>query len=781
MDESFPTILVMLGATGDLARRKLIPALWDLYKDNHLSPLFQVVGVSRDELTSEEWRAMVKELVAEKADDEDDIDGFCKMFSYQTGLFEDKEVYVALAEGLGRKDNEWKTCANKLFYLAVPPPFYENIFQQLSDSGLTEPCSEEEGWTRVVVEKPFGKDLETAQKLDAMLGDLFQEEQIYRIDHYLGKDTVRNVLAFRFSNTFLQPAWDSRSIGEIRVRISESLTVGERGSFYDGVGALRDVGQNHLLQLLALFTMEKPERFEAEDIRKEREKILEALEIMDEQDIARRTVRGQYDGYKEEEGVAGDSETETYFRLETEINSTRWRGVRIVLESGKALDDRVADVKVTFRHQTPCLCPPEEGKHYTNVLTYRIQPHEGVSTSFWVKRPGTGMVIEEKEFSFDYEHEYGGEAFMEAYSKLLLDVIKGDQTLFVSTPEITQSWRFVDQIERAWQKDVSPLVSYAIGADSSFAKVSRDPSLEKSIGYIGLGKMGLNMVSRLTDHGWGVIATDPNEEARVKVESYGAKSEKSAVEVVQTLRESSDSENITIWIMVPHQFVDDVLEELTPHLKEGDVLIDGGNSNYKESVRRAQELSGKGINYLDVGVSGGPSGARAGSCLMIGGDREVYKKMVGLFGDLSVAAGFDYMGQSGAGHFVKMVHNGIEYGMMQAIGEGFEVIKEAKFELEMERIAHLYNHGSVIESSLVGWLKDAYEQHGSELDDISGEVSHSGEGQWTVEVAKELGIPVPIIEGSLQFRIDSEGNPSYTGQVVSALRNQFGGHDVKRK
>jgi len=772
----------MLGATGDLARRKLIPALWELQTGGYLPPLFQTVGVSKDALSDKQWQAWIRDVLGESSPA---AEAFCRKFVYVQGQFERAELYRELAARLGRQDGQWQTCANKLFYLAVPPPLYQTIFQHLADSGLTEPCSPEEGWTRVAVEKPFGKDLQTAQELDALLGRLFKEEQIYRVDHYLGKDTVRNVLAFRFSNTFLTPAWDSRSIASIAVSLRETGDILERGSFYDGVGALRDVGQNHLLQLLALFLMENPGAFDAQSIRRERARVLEALTIMDGQDAAQQTVRGQYTGYRQAAGVSPDSDTETYFRLLASVHSSQWRGVPLILESGKSLSRSVTEVAVTFRHHTPCLCPPEAGRHYTNVLTYRIQPDEAVHMSFWVKRPGDQMVIEEKSFVFDYGRAYGG-SFIPAYTKLLLDIIRGDQTLFVSTDEIMASWRFVDPIERAWRRGVTPLEAYTPGSDGPTTELPRAGGPEKHLGYIGLGKMGSNMVARLLDHGWQVTATDPDAAVLRRAHKAGAQTAATAAAVVhqlqrpaRTVREPAGGR--LIWIMVPHDVVDTVLAEITPLLAAGDIVIDGGNSFYKDSVRRAEALVAHGVYFLDVGVSGGPSGARAGACLMVGGDRAVYKQLTGLFADLSVAAGFDYMGQSGAGHFVKMVHNGIEYGMMQALAEGFTVLKASPFLLDLARTAHVYNRGSVIESSLVRWLKDAYDRFGPELDSVSGSVSHSGEGQWMVEAARELGIPVKVIEDSLQFRIESQQQPNYTGQVVSALRHMFGGHAVTKK
>ncbi|HMK49614.1 MAG TPA: decarboxylating 6-phosphogluconate dehydrogenase [Thermodesulfovibrionales bacterium] len=296
------------------------------------------------------------------------------------------------------------------------------------------------------------------------------------------------------------------------------------------------------------------------------------------------------------------------------------------------------------------------------------------------------------------------------------------------------------------------------------------------LGYVGLGKMGFNMVERLLEKRHSVAAFDQNQEAVKKIARLGARASDSL-----TVLSSALTAPRLVWLMVPHQAVDAVLRELVPLLQKGDTIIDGGNSPYKESMRRARELDRRGIDFLDVGVSGGPAGARNGACLMVGGSKVLFDRFEPLFRDISAEQGYGHMGGSGSGHFVKMVHNGIEYGMMQAIAEGFAVMKASDFDLNLARIAGVYNRRSVIESRLVGWLKNAFEQHGRELDDISGSVSQSGEGLWTVEAAKELGVPVPVIDGALQFRLRSQDAPSYTGQIVSALRNQFGGHEVLRK
>jgi 6-phosphogluconate dehydrogenase len=296
------------------------------------------------------------------------------------------------------------------------------------------------------------------------------------------------------------------------------------------------------------------------------------------------------------------------------------------------------------------------------------------------------------------------------------------------------------------------------------------------LGYIGLGKMGANMVERLLEKRHRVVAFDRNADAMTAAKNKGAQTADNLTSLVATLASPR-----LVWVMVPYQAVDVVLKELTPHLTKGDTVIDGGNSPYKDSIRRSKELEAGGIDFLDAGVSGGPAGARNGACIMVGGRKVVFQKFEALFRDLSVPGGYGYMGKAGAGHFVKMVHNGIEYGMIQALAEGFAIMKASDFGLELTRITDVYNHKSVIESRLVGWLQSAFQQYGEDLAVISGSAAQSGEGMWTVEAGKELGVPTPVIQGALEFRMESQNNPSYTGKLISAMRNQFGGHEVKEK
>lgn len=295
------------------------------------------------------------------------------------------------------------------------------------------------------------------------------------------------------------------------------------------------------------------------------------------------------------------------------------------------------------------------------------------------------------------------------------------------------------------------------------------------LGYIGLGKMGSNMVLRLIEKKHSPIVFDVNKKSRTLLKRKGAHAVDSITELTHSLPHPR-----LIWLMIPYQHVDQVLSELLPHLKKGDTIIDGGNSFYKDTQKRAKKLEKKGINYLDVGVSGGPNGARNGACMMIGGKQSVYKKYRNLFKDLCVNDGYNYVGKSGAGHYVKMVHNGIEYGMMQAIAEGFDMMNASKeFKLNLKSISNIYAHGSVIESNLISWLSDGFNKYGNDLKKVSGAAVGSGEGYWTVETAKKLRIQTPVIEKALDNRKQTQKKPSFQGKIIMTLRNMFGGHDIQ--
>ncbi|PIP73676.1 MAG: glucose-6-phosphate dehydrogenase [Candidatus Lloydbacteria bacterium CG22_combo_CG10-13_8_21_14_all_47_15] len=464
-----PTILIIFGGTGDLARRKIIPALLDLFVKDMLPKQFRVVGFSRRSFSDQEYRAFMREAIGKKehGHSEEMVDSFLKMVSYTAGAFDRPLDYKTLSEALIAVDTTLGQCTNKLFYLAVPPDFYDVIFDNLANSGLTIPCGgEAEGWTRVLVEKPFGSDLDTARELDMKLGLLFKEEQIFRIDHYLAKETLQNILSFRFSNELFEPLWNKDHIEKIEISMLESLGMEGRGSFYDGVGALRDVGQNHMLQMLAFATMENPGELDAAKIREKRREIFAALRPIETQDAIReQTLRARYDGYTEESGVAPDSTTETYFEVKAYIDLPRWRDVPIYLKSGKQLEKKETEIRIYFNRPVSCICPePEQAHDHQNILTFSIQPDEGISVRFWAKKPGFGVHLEPRNLSFSYYGKEGGfnEAAPEAYERVLFDCIKGDQTLFASTQELEVAWAFITPIHRGWRDE--PLETYHAGS-----------------------------------------------------------------------------------------------------------------------------------------------------------------------------------------------------------------------------------------------------------------------------------------------------------------------------
>ncbi|MBI2633931.1 MAG: glucose-6-phosphate dehydrogenase, partial [Parcubacteria group bacterium] len=453
----------IFGATGDLMTKKIAPALFHLFEKGELPrEHFRVVGFSRRDISREQFRALVAEMLSRHEDvaGRETLPEFLNLFSYHKGDLKNENDYRLLNSDLRKTDDEWGLCSNKLFYLAVTPEHYQTVFRHLASSGLALPCSPREGWTRVIVEKPFGKDLETAEKLDELLGKLFQEIQIYRIDHYLAKEMLQNILTFRFSNNLFEQAWNNQFVERIDIRLLEKIGVEGRGSFYDGLGALRDVGQNHLLQMLALVTMEHPEDYEVEAILKKREEILRTLRPPQKTEIEKFTFRAQYEGYRSIPGVAADSQTETYFKTKAWLDSPRWRGVAITLESGKRMLEARKEIEITFKHPTPCLCPPGFRDHLKNRVIFSLEPEEAVTIQFWAKKPGLSFEVESRSIKFFLRETKSKSQYVEEYERLLLDCIRGDQTLFLSTEEMKAMWRFIDPIINAWKENATPLNTY---------------------------------------------------------------------------------------------------------------------------------------------------------------------------------------------------------------------------------------------------------------------------------------------------------------------------------
>jgi len=765
--------------------RKIAPALFYLLGKDALPARFQVVGFSRRDWSDDDLRAHVTEILLERQPDADPeaVERFCHLFTYQRGSFEDESAYVRALARLSEIDAEWGMCTNKLYYLAVPPEHYETIFRNIAASGLAKTCSDAEGWTRVLVEKPFGNDAKTSQALDELLASLFREEQIYRIDHYLAKEMLQGILNFRFDNNLFEMSWDRSAIERIDISLLETIGVEKRGRFYDGVGALRDVGQNHLLQMLALVTMDQPESLDPNAIRAARARLLESLLLLTAEDVARDTYRAAYRGYREIEGVAPDSDTETYFKLRTVLDGRRWAGVPVTMEGGKRIGTAPRkEIVVTFRQPPQCMC--SLGQPHNDKVIFTLEPTEMIEIHFWAKAPGFEDSAEERTFDFFLYEKAEKAQYVEEYAKLLLDAIRGDQTLFVSTDEVRAMWRFVDPIVCAWRENRVQLEAYEANTDEAprvaAERLASGVPQRGELGIVGLGKMGRSIARNALDHGWTVVGYNRTVSVAEGMAGEGLLPARTLAEFVAELRPPR-----VVWLMVPAgKPVDAMLfgldgrDGLADLLEPGDIVIDGGNSFYKDALERSSRLAERGVGFLDAGTSGGPSGARHGACLMIGGDRALFEQVEPLIADLALPGGYRFFDDVGAGHFVKMVHNGIEYGMMQAIAEGFEVMHRSPYEFDLEQVADLYQHGSVIESRLMGWLADSFRLYGRELGDVSGIVGRTGEGEWTVRVAEEFGVDARVLADALRFRVESEHGPTFVGQILTAMRHQFGGHAV---
>lgn len=448
-----PAIFTIFGITGDLASKKIIPSLWHLFKHNHLPQKIAVVGFGRRDLKKEDYRKLILDSVRKHIDykiGEKELNNFCDLFSYQMGTFEDNVSFENLKSLISKIEVKFGVCTNRLFYLSVPPTAYENIFQNLAKCKLNLPCDKKNNWTRILIEKPFGTDRESAKKLERLLSLYFKKEQIYRIDHYLFKEIIQGIENFRFDNNLFEKNWNNSTIESINIRLLESIGVEDRGNFYDNIGALKDVGQNHLLVMLALITMENPKN---RDVQKHRAKIINSLQEWNKNKIKKQTFRAQYEGYEKIKGVKPNSTTETYFKLETELNDIRWKEVRIIMEAGKHMFESRKEIIVTFKNLKDKNGPK-------NKIIFRLEPNDEITISFITKKPGFEKEMEERVFSFFLYEKETKIQYVEEYAKIIYQSIKGDQTLFVSEEEILASWKFIDPIVKEWQNNSLPLLKY---------------------------------------------------------------------------------------------------------------------------------------------------------------------------------------------------------------------------------------------------------------------------------------------------------------------------------
>lgn len=473
-----PFVFVIFGATGDLARNKLFPALFSLYKQGALGKTFYLVGFARKQFTDQSFRehvAAFRKVAAEGLDKE--WQEFAKHIHYQQGVFEQEDGYQQLIEKLKGFDDEVGACITRIFYLATPPSNYETILNFLETTKLSQGCGQGSNqWTRLAVEKPFGNDLETAKSLDQKLATVFEERQIFRVDHYLGKETVQNMLAFRFANGIFEPVWNNEYIDHVQITFAEKEGIGSRGNFFDGVGMLRDVGQNHVLQLAASIVMEQPVSFSKEAIRDARAKAMGAIQCIEPEQVVSATARGQYSGYTEEKHVTASSATETFVAFKTSFTTPRFAHVPFYIRAGKALEKERIDISLVFKQTCHILFKEYGCPEIGNVLTIRIQPHEGISMRVITKQPGSALALGTVDMQFSYKEAFGTLG-PDAYEKLLLDILTADQMLFNRSDELESSWEFITKILQGWEQQQSAPEIYKKGTwgpASAFALIEKD-------------------------------------------------------------------------------------------------------------------------------------------------------------------------------------------------------------------------------------------------------------------------------------------------------------------
>ncbi len=504
MKKSAPTTIVIFGASGDLTKRKLIPALFQLALEKLLPETTRIVGFARKEKSHEQFRAEMNDALLEfarsrPAKNSRELQEFISRLYYYSGNYDNAEDYARIKKLLNNFDKEAGIkpgCSNRLFYLSTPPGVFYNIIRMLGEAQLFTDPNNEKCWTRVIIEKPFGHDLESARTLNKQILSIIDERQVYRIDHYLGKETVQNIMAFRFGNSIFEPLWNRRYIDHVQITVAEDVSVEGRGGYYDHSGALRDMVQNHMLQLLALVAMEPPASFAPNAVRNEKVKVLCALRPIKAEEVGRLTLRGQYttgtiDGrlisdYLSESGVNPKSTTETFAALKLHVDNWRWAGVPFYLRTAKALPERITEISIEFKQPPLALFSHAEHEEHKagdrmqpNRLSLRVQPNEGIRLTFGLKKPGPRMILQPTDMEFNYRNVFDAEP-PEAYERLILDAISGDSTLFIRHDEVEAAWCVVDGVLKGWSGEVSPHIHpYRAGsrgpnaADEFIAKDAR--------------------------------------------------------------------------------------------------------------------------------------------------------------------------------------------------------------------------------------------------------------------------------------------------------------------
>lgn len=456
-----PAIFIIFGSTGDLAKKRIFPALFNLFKNGLLPEKFRIVGTGRTEYSNDEFRSYVESSL--EVDTANTFSDFANCIDYVVLDVAQNQNLNSVRQVIQNFEKESGSCPKVIYYMAISPNIVTSAIENLGINKLNLSCTTHKSTPRLIIEKPFGYNLESALTLKMLTDKYFKEEQIYRIDHYLGKETVQNILAFRFGNELFEPVWNKDYIDHIQITMAEYIGVEKRGEFYEKTGALRDITQNHLLQLLSLITMEEPKGFNAQEINHRKMSVLKDVKRLSSEEVKNLTIRGQYEGYQNEEKISPNSQTETYALIKLEVDNPRWQGVPIYIRTGKKLTGKVTSIIIQFKDTHHKLFEELDTKPTPNHVTLQIQPNEGIGIRLVAKKPGLTTSIEPVDMEFCYKTSFDTPQ-PEAYERLMLDVILGDQSLFISQEVVEECWRIIDPIRDAWDKNIIPLSVYKPGS-----------------------------------------------------------------------------------------------------------------------------------------------------------------------------------------------------------------------------------------------------------------------------------------------------------------------------
>jgi len=785
--------IVVMGASGDLAKKKTYPSLLHLYNDNLLPKDTIIWGFARSKITDAELRQRLRPFLEKPGNYSPDvIDKFLSICFYQKGRsYGDTIAFQQLSNSIKFHEDKFamKLSHNRLFYFAIPP----NVFAT-TGVAIKQYAMAEKGWTRMIIEKPFGRDLESAEEIIHVLSKNFEEENLYRIDHYLGKEMVQNLLVLRFGNLWFEKLWNRDNIECVLLTFKEPFGTEGRGGYYDQYGILRDIIQNHLLQVLTLLAMECPHKADGpeagESIRDAKVNVLNTISPITIDDV----FLGQYEGYTDDPTIENkDSNTPTFAVVRCFVNNPRWSGVPFIMKAGKALNERKAEMRIQFKDAPASEflfdknCP-------RNELVMRLQPDEAIYFKTNVKSPGFSSDPIQSELEVNYSTKFfeqsSNSTNPDAYTRLILDVLRGRSAAFVREDELRRSWEiFTPLLHLIEQENLKPVIykrgtrgpeaadeffkeksGYKRNEDYVFnstdGKVIKKADGLADVGVYGLAVMGQNFALNIASHGFKVCVGNRSA-PKVDLTLRRAQSEGNL-----PLVKSTDPQDFIQKLKRPRKVimlvqagkpVDETIHKLSKYMEQGDILVDGGNELYSNSIKRAKDLESSGIMFVGMGISGGEEGARNGPSLMPGGSKEAFHELEPILN--SCAAQVDdgpctgYVGPIGSGNYVKTIHNGIEYAVMQIIAEAYDILKNIGG-FSNQEISDIFADWN--KNRLESYLIEITASIMSKVDDITGnghvidyikdKTGMKGTGRWTVQAAAEVSVAAPAISTALDSR-----------------------------